>query len=57
MDLEGLKDTIMERVRNYTFSGSQEVKKEIVEQSDSQILKHILKELTAIREALEKRQS
>ena len=57
MDLDGLKDTIMERVRNYTFSGSQEVKKEIVEQSDSQILKHMLKELTAIREALEKRQS
>jgi membrane protein YdbS with pleckstrin-like domain len=57
MDLEGLKDTIMERVKNYTFSGPQEVKKGIAEQSDSQILKHMLKELTAIREALEKRQS
>jgi hypothetical protein len=56
-DLEGLKDTIMERVRGYTISRPEEVKKEIVEESDSQILRHMLEELTAIREALEKRQS
>lgn len=57
MDLEGLKDTIMERVRNYTFSRAQEIKKEFVEQNDSQILGHMLKELTAIRKALERRRS
>ena len=34
-DLEGLKDTIMERVRGYTISRPEEVKKEIVEESDS----------------------
>ena len=56
-DLEGLKDTIMERVRRYTISRPEEVKKKIVEKSDSQILRHMLEELTAIREALEKRQS
>ena len=56
-DLEGLKDTIMERVRGYTISGPQEVKKEIVMESDSQIFKHMLKELVAIREMLEKRQN
>jgi hypothetical protein len=46
-DLEGLKDTIMARIRGYTISGT----------SDSQIFRHMLKELTAIREVLEKRQS
>ncbi len=54
-DMEGLKETIMERVRAYTISGPEEVKKEIVRESDSEIMKHMLKELTAIREALEKR--
>lgn len=56
-DLEGLKDAIMERVRGHTVSKSEEVKKEIVDESDSEILKRMLKELTAIREVLEKRQS
>ena len=56
-DLDGLKDTIMERVRGYTISRPEEVKKEIVEESDSRIFKHMLKELTAMREVLEKRQS
>ena len=56
-DLEGLKDTIMERVRSYTISRSEEVKKEVVDESNSEILRHMLKELTTIREVLEKRQS
>ncbi len=55
-DLDGLKDTIMERVRGYTISRPEETKKEIAEESDSKIFKHMLKELTAIREVLEKRQ-
>jgi len=56
-DLEGLKDTIMERVRGYTISRSEEVKKEVVDESNSEILRHMLKELTTIREVLEKKQS
>lgn len=56
-DLEGLRDTIMERVRGYTISRLEEVKKEVVDESDSEILKHILKELTTIRDVMEKRQS
>ncbi|NOX97718.1 MAG: PH domain-containing protein [Nitrospirae bacterium] len=55
-DLDGLKDAIMERVRGYTISRPEETRKEIAEESDSKIFKHILKELTAIREVLEKRQ-
>ena len=55
-DLEGLKDTIMERVRGYTISRPEEVKKEVVEESDSRTLRRMLKELTAIREVLEKKQ-
>lgn len=56
-DLEGLKDTIMERVRGYTISEPEEVKKEVVEESNSEIFRHMLKELTVIREVLEKRKS
>ncbi len=56
-DTDGLKDTIMERVRGYTISAPEEVKKEVVQESDSEIFRHMLKELTAIHEALEKRQS
>ena len=56
-DLEGLKDTIMERVRSYTISRSEEVKKEVVDESNSEVLRHMLKELTTIREVLEKKQS
>ena len=56
-DLEGLKDSIMGRVRGYTLSRSEEVKKEVVDESNSEILRHMLKELTTIREVLEKKQS
>jgi len=56
-DLEGLKETIMERVREYTISRPEEVKKELRVESDSEILKQMLKELMAIREVLEKRQN
>jgi len=55
-DLDGLKDTIMERVRGYTISRPEEVKKEVVEGSDSETFRRMLKELTAIREVLEKKQ-
>ena len=54
-DLDGLKDTIMERVRDYAPSRPEEVKKEVGEESDAEILGRILKELTAIREVLEKK--
>ncbi len=56
-DLDGLKDTIMDRVRGYTTPRPEEVKKEVVEETDSQIFSRMLKELTAIREVLEKKQS
>jgi len=55
-DLDGLKDTIMERVRGYTISRPEEVKKEVVEGSDSETFRRMLNELTAIREVLEKKQ-
>ncbi len=55
-DLDGLRDTIMERVRGYTISRPKDVKKEVTEESDSEILWHMLKELTSIRGMLEKRQ-
>ncbi len=54
-DLEGLKDTIMERFRGYNTSNAGEVKKEVTDESNSDILRHILSELKAIREALEKK--
>jgi membrane protein YdbS with pleckstrin-like domain len=56
-DTDGLKDTIMERVRGHNTSAPEEAKKKVVQESDSEILRHMLKELTAIHEVLEKRQS
>ena len=56
-DFEGLKNTIMERIKAYTVSRPEEVKKEVVEQSDSEIFRSMLNQLTAIREVLEKKQS
>lgn len=53
-DTEGLKDTIMERVRGVVTPEPAVVKKEDVQKGDSDILMKMLKELTAIREALEK---
>ena len=55
-DMDGLKNTIMERVRGYIISRPGEVKKEVVEGSDSEMFRHMLKELTTIRELLEKKQ-
>lgn len=55
-DFNGLKDTIMERVGSLTFSRSEEIKKEMMQGSDSEILRRMLKELTTIREVLEKKQ-
>lgn len=56
-DLDEVKDTIMERVRGYTILRPDEVKEKVVEESDSGIFGRMLKELTAIREVLEKKQS
>ncbi len=56
-DLDEVKDTIMERVRGYTILRPDEVKKKVVEESDSEIFGRMLKELTVIREVLEKKQS
>ena len=54
-DLDQVKDTIMERVRGYTILRPDEVKQKVAEQSDSEIFARMLKELTAIREVLEKK--
>jgi membrane protein YdbS with pleckstrin-like domain len=54
-DLEGLKDTIMERVRAYTISTSGQGKQNAGEESKSEIFGHMLKELRAIRQLLEQR--
>lgn len=56
-DLDGLKDAIMERVIAYASLKSEEVKKQIVDESDSEILRRILKELTTTRDVLEKKSS
>ncbi len=54
-DLDEVKDTIMERLRGYTILKPDEVKQKVAEQSDSEIFARMLKELTAIREVLEKK--
>jgi len=54
-DLKGLKESIMEKVRDDSISKPQKVNKELGEESDSQILKNILIEIKSIRGALEKR--
>lgn len=54
-DLDEVKDTIMERVRGYTILKPDEVKQKVADQSDSEIFARMLKELTAIREVLEKK--
>jgi len=56
-DLDEVKDTIMGRVRGYTILRPDEVKEKIVDESDSEIFGRMLKELTVIREVLEKKQS
>ena len=56
-DLEGVKDSIMERVRAFTLSKVVEAGDKAVEKSDPEVLGLILKELRAVREALEKKQS
>ena len=55
-DFDGIKDTILKRVREYTMSGPESVEKDVVQESDSGMLGRILNELTAIREVLEKKQ-
>ena len=55
-DLDGLKDAIMEGVKSYTFPGPEEARKEVVEIGASETLSRILKEITAIRELIEKQQ-
>lgn len=52
-----MKDAIMERVIAYPSLKSEEIKKQIVDESDSEILRRILKELTTIHDVLEKKSS
>lgn len=52
-ELDRLKEKIMARIRGYDTPGTEE--KEAVAESDSEIFTQMLKELTAIREALEKK--
>jgi len=53
-DLDGLKDTIMARVRGCAPSGAEGAQKELGEESDSDIFRRMLEELAAIRAALER---
>ena len=53
--LEGLKETIMERVRGYKPSKTDEVQERVSKENVSEILERILRELTAIRELLGRR--
>jgi membrane protein YdbS with pleckstrin-like domain len=53
-DLDGVKDTILQRIRGYTASPAQPLEDTGVQESDSHILAQMLKELIAIRRALEK---
>ena len=55
-DLDGLKETIMERIGGYTILRPDKGKEKIVEESDSEIFRRMLKELTAIRKVLEEKQ-
>lgn len=52
-DLDEVKDTIMEKVRGYAISRVDQLEEKVVQESDSQILERVLKELTAIRKVLE----
>jgi membrane protein YdbS with pleckstrin-like domain len=54
-DLDEVKDAIMERVRGYTILKPDEVKQKVADQSDSEIFARMLKELTAIRDVLDKK--
>jgi len=56
-DLEGVKEIIMERVRGYRLSSPEQNKERISEESGSEIWGRMLKELTAIRRLLEKREN
>jgi len=52
-NLDGLKDTIMERIRDYTIAGLDKSKEAVAQEEGSQIFERILKELKAIRQVLE----
>ena len=56
-DLDGLKEAIMTRVRGYETAEPAEVKDKVVEKGEPSVFGQMLEELTAIREALEKRES
>ena len=56
-DLEGLKETIMERVRGYEPSKSADVRQKVSEDSETEVLSRMLQELIAIRELLEEKSS
>jgi len=56
-NLDGIKDATMEKVRSYTVSRVEQLKENVAQESDSQILERMLKELTAIRRALENKQA
>lgn len=52
-DLARLKEAIMERIRGRAVSRPEKAKEEGAEETDRQLLRRMLAELTAIREALE----
>jgi membrane protein YdbS with pleckstrin-like domain len=52
-ELDGLKDTIMEQIRDHMFAGPDKIKEAASHEEDSQIFECILKELKAIRQVLE----
>jgi len=56
-ELQGLKESIMERVRGYNPLRSEEIREKVSKEGEAEILSRMLGELTAIRELLEKRGS
>jgi membrane protein YdbS with pleckstrin-like domain len=55
-DLEGLKDAIMERIRNAATAGAERPTATVTAQEDPETLRQMLVELKAIRQALENRE-
>ncbi|MDH5406581.1 MAG: PH domain-containing protein [Candidatus Aminicenantes bacterium] len=56
-DLSGLKNAIMEGIKGYIISRPEGAKGEVMEIGESVTLDRILKEITAIRELIEKQQA
>ena len=54
-ELDAVKDMILERARGYAVSKVEQAQEKATQQSDSETLREMLRELTAIRRALEEK--